>query len=117
VHAKVGIVDDRWLTVGSANVNERSLFNDTEANVVTCDTDLARGTRVRLWSEHLGRPVSELAGDPTRIIDDLWGPVAYEQLERRRAGLEPTQRVIQLPHLSRRTRRLRGPVQGLLVDG
>src|SRR5205085_8923058 len=30
VHAKIGIVDDRWLTLGSANLNEHSLFNDSE---------------------------------------------------------------------------------------
>jgi phosphatidylserine/phosphatidylglycerophosphate/cardiolipin synthase-like enzyme len=53
VHSKIGIVDDRWLTIGSANLNEHSLFNDTEANVVTCDANLARETRLRLWSEHL----------------------------------------------------------------
>ena len=27
----------RWLTIGSANLNEHSFFNDTEMNVVTCD--------------------------------------------------------------------------------
>jgi phosphatidylserine/phosphatidylglycerophosphate/cardiolipin synthase-like enzyme len=117
VHAKIGIVDDCWLTIGSANLNEHSLFNDTEANVVTCDPDLARDTRLRLWSEHLGRPVSDLDGDAVRVIDDVWKPIALEQLARRRAGLEPSHRVILLPHLSRRTRRLLGPVQGLLVDG
>ncbi len=37
VHAKIGIVDDAWLTVGSANLNEHSFFNDSEMNVVTCD--------------------------------------------------------------------------------
>ena len=37
VHAKIGIVDDRWLTIGSANLNERSLFDDSEMNVVTLD--------------------------------------------------------------------------------
>ena len=53
VHAKVGIVDDRWLTIGSANLNAHSLLNDTEMNVVTDDAELARDTRVRLWAEHL----------------------------------------------------------------
>ena len=48
VHAKIGIVDDRWLTLGSANLNEHSLFNDTELNVVTCDAALARQTRLLL---------------------------------------------------------------------
>jgi len=28
VHAKVGIVDDEWLTVGSANLNNRGLITD-----------------------------------------------------------------------------------------
>ena len=41
VHAKIGIVDDGWLTIGSANLNEHSLFNDTEMNVVTHDPELA----------------------------------------------------------------------------
>ena len=53
VHAKVGIVDDAWLTIGSANLNEHSLFNDTEMNVVCHDGELARATRLRLWAEHL----------------------------------------------------------------
>ncbi|MDT7766318.1 MAG: hypothetical protein QOC63_5738, partial [Mycobacterium sp.] len=48
VHAKVAIVDDRWLTVGSANLNEHSMFNDTEVNIVTCDTVLTRHTRLAL---------------------------------------------------------------------
>ena len=37
VHAKIGIVDDAWLAIGSANLNEHSLFNDSEVDVVTCD--------------------------------------------------------------------------------
>ena len=53
VHAKVGIVDDRWLTIGSANLNEHSLFNDTEMNIVCHDQDVVRSTRLRLWAEHL----------------------------------------------------------------
>jgi phosphatidylserine/phosphatidylglycerophosphate/cardiolipin synthase-like enzyme len=69
VHAKVGIVDDRWLTLGSANLNEHSLFNDTEVNVVTCDGRMARATRLRLWSEHLQQPVRALSGEPVRVVD------------------------------------------------
>ena len=60
VHAKIGIVDDAWLTLGSANLNEHSLFNDTEMNVLICDPALARETRLRLWSEHLERPIDEV---------------------------------------------------------
>jgi phosphatidylserine/phosphatidylglycerophosphate/cardiolipin synthase-like enzyme len=117
VHAKIGIVDDRWLTLGSANLNEHSLFNDTEFNVVTCDPGLARGTRLRLWSEHLERPERELAGDPDKVVDELWKQIAEDQYRRRQAGQPPTHRVCLLPGVSRRSRRVLGPLQGLLVDG
>jgi len=117
VHAKVTIVDDRWLTVGSANLNEHSLFNDTELNVIACDPALARGTRLRLWAEHLEQPQAELDRDPTELIDTLWKPIASEQLARRRAGAAHTHRLVRLPASSRRSARLLGPLQGLLVDG
>jgi phosphatidylserine/phosphatidylglycerophosphate/cardiolipin synthase-like enzyme len=117
VHAKVGIVDDRWLTLGSANLNEHSLFNDTEMNVVTHDPALARATRLRLWAEHLERPEKDVAGDPAEVIDTLWRPLAEEGLERRRRG-EPLQhRLVRLPHVARRSNRFFGPLNGLLVDG
>ena len=102
---------------GSANLNEHSLFNDTEVNVVACDPALARATRLRLWAEHLEQPERSVSGDPAKVIDELWRPIAEEQLRRREAGEPQTHRLSQLPHLSRRRRRLLGPVEGLLVDG
>lgn len=117
VHAKIGIVDDAWLTVGSANLNEHSFFNDTEMNVVTCDPSVARETRLRLWAEHLERSVEEVSGEPARVVDALWRPIAGEQLERRRRGEPRTHRLLELPGVSRRSMALLGPVSGLLVDG
>jgi phosphatidylserine/phosphatidylglycerophosphate/cardiolipin synthase-like enzyme len=117
VHAKVGIVDDAWLTVGSANLNEHSLFNDTEMNVVCHDGEIARGTRLRLWAEHLELQENDVAGDSTEVIDGLWKPIAEEQLSRRAEGLPLTHRVVKLPHMSKRSERLLGPLQGLVVDG
>jgi len=117
VHAKVAIVDDRWLTVGSANLNEHSLFNDTEINIATCDPMLARHTRLALWAEHLDRTVEEIDHDPTTVIDGLWRPIAEEQVHRRSNGLALTHRLMQLPAVSRRAERLVGPMRGLLIDG
>jgi phosphatidylserine/phosphatidylglycerophosphate/cardiolipin synthase-like enzyme len=117
VHAKVGIVDDRWLTIGSANLNAHSLLNDTEMNVVTDDAGLARATRVRLWAEHLELPEAEVdATDPTILVDDCWRPIAAEQLERREAGQPPTHRMCALPGVSKRSSRLLGPLEGLTDD-
>jgi phosphatidylserine/phosphatidylglycerophosphate/cardiolipin synthase-like enzyme len=109
VHAKIGIVDDRWLTLGSANLNEHSLFNDTEVNLVVHDEALVRATRVRLWSEHLERPAHELAGDPGRLVDELWRPLAEERA--------PGRRLRALQGVSRRSRAAWGPLNGLVVDG
>jgi phosphatidylserine/phosphatidylglycerophosphate/cardiolipin synthase-like enzyme len=117
VHAKIGIVDDAWLTVGSANLNEHSFFNDTEMNVVTCDPAVARETRLGLWAEHLERSVEEVSGEPARVVDELWRPIAGEQLERRRRGEPLTHRLLELPGVSRRSMALLGPVDGLFVDG
>jgi phosphatidylserine/phosphatidylglycerophosphate/cardiolipin synthase-like enzyme len=117
VHAKIGIVDDRWLTIGSANLNEHSLFNDTEMNVVVQDSVLARETRLRLWAEHLECEPGELEGGPEQIIDTRFRPRAEEQLERRRRGEPLTHTLVKLPEQSRRVARVMGPVSGFLVDG
>ncbi len=118
VHAKVGIVDDRWLTVGSANLNAHSLLNDTEMNVVADDPDLVRATRLRLWAEHLELEAAAIADDePHTVVDDRWRPIAFEQLDRLRAEAPATHRLVALPSVSRRSRRLLGPLVGLVDDG
>jgi phosphatidylserine/phosphatidylglycerophosphate/cardiolipin synthase-like enzyme len=118
VHAKVGIVDDRWLTVGSANLNAHSLFNDTEMNVVTDDPNLARDTRIRLWAEHLEASQEEVARrSPAEIIDEQLRPIAFEQLSRQKGGHPATHRLLALPGVSKRSGRLKGPLTGLVDDG
>jgi phosphatidylserine/phosphatidylglycerophosphate/cardiolipin synthase-like enzyme len=117
VHAKVGIIDDRWLTLGSANLNDHSLFNDTEVNIVTLDPALARDTRIRLWAEHLECTIGEASGDASSLVDERWKPISAEQFERRTSGLPLTHRLVRLPQSTGRMGRLLGPLQGLLVDG
>ena len=117
VHAKIGIVDDRWLTIGSANLNAHSMYNDSEMNIVVCDPAVARDTRLRLWAEHLERDEDDVAGDPARVFDELWRPIALEQLERDRRGELRTHHLIELPPASRHVDRLLAPIDALVVDG
>ena len=117
VHAKVAIVDDTWLTVGSANLNEHSLFNDTEVNIVTHDPELAKRTRLRLLSEHLELPIEAIDRDPVAVIDELWDTISKDQRARRDDGRPLTHRLLRLNHVSRRSSRLLGPLTGLIVDG
>ncbi len=117
VHAKIGIVDDQWLTIGSANLNEHSLFNDTEVNVVLHDEATVRAARLKLWAEHLERSIDDVSGDPTTLVDEVWRPRAEAELERRRRDGYAQHRLTLLPHVSRRAQALWGPISGLLVDG
>jgi phosphatidylserine/phosphatidylglycerophosphate/cardiolipin synthase-like enzyme len=116
VHSKIGIVDDRWLTLGSANLNSHSLFNDTEMNLVTLDPRVVRETRLRLWSEHLESPVESIDGDPTDVFERLWERISEEQLDRLQRGAELTHRLVKLPGVSRRHRRVLGPILGHVYD-
>ncbi len=117
IHAKLAIIDDRWLTVGSANLNAHSLFNDTEVNVVSDHAGLARDTRVALWAEHLDVDRREIESrDPTEVIERLWRPIAEDQLAREKAQRPPTHHLVAMSGVSRRSRRLLGPLNGLLAD-
>jgi phosphatidylserine/phosphatidylglycerophosphate/cardiolipin synthase-like enzyme len=55
VHAKVMIVDDTILHLGSANINDRSMGFDTECDIaITGPAEVIAGFRQRLLAEHLG---------------------------------------------------------------
>ena len=117
VHAKVIVVDDRWLVVGSVNLNEHSLFNDGEAAVVVDDPALARETRLRLWAEHLDAERALVEGSTPHVVDEVLAPAAREGRSRRDAGLAGGPRLAALPVRSRRAERLLGPLDALIVDG
>jgi hypothetical protein len=51
------------------------------------------------------------------VIDELWRPIASEQLARRERGAPLTHHLIELQGVSRRSRRLMGPLDALVVDG
>lgn len=48
LHAKVAVIDGRWATVGSSNIDPLSLLLAREANVVMEDAAFAHGLRERL---------------------------------------------------------------------
>jgi phospholipase D1/2 len=60
IHSKVLVVDDEFLTVGSANLNNRSMGLDTECNIAVeargepAKAAAIAGLRNRLLAEHLG---------------------------------------------------------------
>jgi phosphatidylserine/phosphatidylglycerophosphate/cardiolipin synthase-like enzyme len=71
VHAKVCVVDDTWLAVGSDNFNLRSWTHDSELSCAVLDqgpgVPLARSVRLALAREHLDRA----EGDDGDLIDPV----------------------------------------------
>jgi phosphatidylserine/phosphatidylglycerophosphate/cardiolipin synthase-like enzyme len=88
VHAKVTIVDDTFLFVGSSNVNRRGLYHDGEMDSFTIPqhlrsdpTNPARILRSRLMAEHMGlSPEMGLAlfADPISAIPYFTSRTWYE---------------------------------------
>lgn len=84
VHAKLTIIDDTLLRVGSSNLNNRSMGLDTECDVAmaaadTKQRDAIADIRNRLLAEHLGEDTETVAaaleehGSLLRTVDDLSG--------------------------------------------
>jgi phosphatidylserine/phosphatidylglycerophosphate/cardiolipin synthase-like enzyme len=99
VHSKIVAVDDRWLLVGSANLDGVSLHSygddfssrlgrwifrgvrnfDVGAVIDADGADAAeqvRSLRARLWKEHLGSSFHEIGARPARGWLPLWRSVA-----------------------------------------
>lgn len=86
VHSKVCIIDDRWVSVGSDNLNRRSWTSDSEIACLVVDDRLDGSTasagpapddtfalrlRGELVAEHLGCAPEDLPTDPHDLFDTM----------------------------------------------
>jgi len=80
VHSKIMIVDDVFLTHGSANLNTRSMGTDSELNICHEHSGVTAPLRRRLWNIHtsgLG------AQDDPREAFKQWGSIIKENEKRK----------------------------------
>lgn len=90
VHAKVGVIDDEWLLIGSANLNDRGLITDSEIMAVAHDPALARQVRIDLWTEHLALARDQVADTaPHALVDGAWAEHAARNAEIIKRGDRP----------------------------
>ncbi|MFP5371199.1 MAG: phospholipase D-like domain-containing protein, partial [Actinomycetes bacterium] len=110
VHAKVTVVDDRLLRLGSSNLNNRSMGLDTECDLAIevvegrpgADRLAATivGFRDRLLAEHLGCTADEVAaavartGSLVRGIEQLRRPAGRSLVPFEPPGLGPVDRTL-----------------------
>ncbi len=75
IHAKVAIVDDAALTIGSANLNIRSMAFDSELNILSDACDVAYALRRELFKSAAGDPGPPRFADMSRACGD-WNSLA-----------------------------------------
>ncbi len=95
IHAKLLVVDDRRLTIGSANLNNRSMSLDSEINVAwsTDDPDDELGTAIealrhRLLREHCALELAPWFLDPRGLVGRLDGLAASGRGRLRRHDID-----------------------------
>jgi phosphatidylserine/phosphatidylglycerophosphate/cardiolipin synthase-like enzyme len=79
------IVDDAFCTLGSANVNTRSMQVDSELNVCIEDPAITRPLREHLFGVHMGEDV---AGQDIKDTYDKWARIIWKNDIRRMKKLE-----------------------------
>lgn len=73
IHSKLMIIDDVFLTVGSANLNQRSMASDSEINVGVTGVEYAGELRKKVFSLNSGGGILG-SGHPAELPDvfDKW---------------------------------------------
>lgn len=92
IHSKLMIVDDVFTTLGSANINTRSMEADTELNICHESAAATRPLRQRLWKIHtngLGE-----RDDPAAAFEQ-WGTIIMRNADNQSKGLAPVASLVQ----------------------
>jgi phosphatidylserine/phosphatidylglycerophosphate/cardiolipin synthase-like enzyme len=80
VHSKLMIVDDVFTTLGSANINTRSMQVDSELNICIEDPAITRPLREHLFGVHAGVRV---AGEEMSKVYKRWNKIILENNNKR----------------------------------
>lgn len=79
------LVDDVFMTLGSANLNQRSMAVDSEINIATIDRRVAHDLRKRVWRMHSGGLVDGGGGTKAEIVSAFgnWVKLMNENREKK----------------------------------
>lgn len=90
IHAKLMIIDDTFMTLGSANINSRSMESDSELNILHDRPEVSRPARQQLWDMHTRNwGSSRIADLPLADAYDSWDVIMKRNRARRIKGLQP----------------------------
>ncbi len=87
IHAKLMIVDDTFMTLGSANINTRSMQTDSELNIIHERHEISGALRRKQVAKYTAGGVMDQM--PLSETYKVWAQVMSANTERRGAGLKP----------------------------
>jgi phosphatidylserine/phosphatidylglycerophosphate/cardiolipin synthase-like enzyme len=88
VHSKVMIIDDVFLTHGSANVNRRSMEVDSELNICHERMDVTQPLRRHLWTIHT-EAIKDAASDSIELAAQGWENIISRNAGKQRNSETP----------------------------
>ena len=100
IHAKVAIVDDVAFTIGSANLNVRSMALDSELNVLSQAMDVALDLRRKLFLQCTNNEGPAAFADMSGSLQE-WQDIAENNLAAMRDGLPLTCQLVAF-HVNRK---------------
>lgn len=92
VHSKLMIIDDTFMTLGSANINTRSMQVDSELNIAHQNAEISRKLRLELWQQHTNGKGAQLATD--KAFKE-WGDVIKNNKNARFSGKAPVASLVE----------------------
>ena len=88
VHSKVMIIDDVFLTHGSANINTRSMEVDSELNISHEHMGVTQPLRRQLWNIHT-KGINNGASDAPDIAFKAWDYIIKQNASNQLNGIAP----------------------------
>jgi phosphatidylserine/phosphatidylglycerophosphate/cardiolipin synthase-like enzyme len=88
IHSKLLLTNDSFFSLGSANLNKRSMSSDSEMNFGTNDRTCARYLRQNIWQKLSGNEFDggQVQQHELKLIFDRWGPLQLDNREKKQAG-------------------------------
>jgi phosphatidylserine/phosphatidylglycerophosphate/cardiolipin synthase-like enzyme len=96
IHAKLMMIDDTFMTLGSTNINTRSMQTDTELNIMHDRFETTKPLRERQWEKYTwgkdenGNGVARIPiGTPLKEAFRQWGDLMNDNAVAKRSNQSP----------------------------
>lgn len=90
IHAKLMIIDDTFMTLGSANINTRSMESDSELNILHDRPEVSKPARQTLWDMHTQNYGGQRIADmPMEKAHKAWDKIMKENQKQQKTGRPP----------------------------